>query len=406
MIPKLRYILQDKGHDFIKNYCGKISVYVVSVLLAVLNCGTERNGYRSFFCVKCQHVKRISFTCKKRLCPTCSQWANRSFAINFIQRMLPVTHRHLTMSIPEMLWNIFHDNPKLKKLLIKAAYKTIREAMCTYLPVNIMPAALCVLHNFARDLKKNCHVHTIVTEGGMYKGKWYRFTFFPFVKMGKIHTTINEMWRDNVLEILRLALPRTKKNAMFIAAVRRKYPKGFYVYGPKESRIKTNRTAYNKAKYITRYVRHPPISDNRIASYDGESVTFWYDHPSTGKRYHLTLPVLEFIYAVVMHLPEKGFNMVISYGLYSPSYVNKPIVQTIFSVSGEVVDPKDLSWREMMILQNGVDPLACPYCNERMVEVCIVYKRRDKLKVGYYLLREDLDAIEYPDECKYVDKIS
>jgi len=307
--------------------------------------------------------------------------------------------------MPKMLWEIFHDNPKLQKLLIKAAYTTIRQAMCTYLPVHIMPAAMCVLHNFGRDLNKNCHVHTIVTEGGMYEGKWYRFTYFPFVKNGKIHTTINEIWRDNVLDILRLSLPRTEKNAMFLGAVRRKYPKGFYVYGPKESRIKTNRTAYNKAKYITRYVRHPPISDNRISSYDGELVTFWYDHPSTGIRYHHTLPVLEFIHGVVMHMPEKGFNIVVSYGLYSPSYVKKPMVQTIFSVSGEVVNPKDLSWREMMILQNGTDPLACPYCNERMIEVCIVYKRRDKLKVGYYLFMEDLDVIEYPDEWEYVENL-
>ena len=58
-----------------------------------------------------------------------------------------------------------------------------------------------------------------------------------------------------------------------------------------------------------------------------------------------------------------------------------------------------------MILQNGTDPLACPYCSERMVEVCIVYKRRDKLKVGYYLLMEDLDAIEYPDEWGHVENL-
>ena len=136
------------------------------------------------------------------------------------------------MSMPRMLWVIFHENPKLQKLHIKAAYTTIRQAMCTYLPVNIMPGAACVLHNFGRDLKKNCHVHTIVTEGGMYEGKWYRFTFFPFVKLGKIHTTINEMWRDNVLEILRVSLPRTEKNAMFLGGVQRKYPKSFILTTP------------------------------------------------------------------------------------------------------------------------------------------------------------------------------
>lgn len=383
-----------------------MSIYLITVLLSVMNCCSNRNGYRSFFCVECRHVKRVSFTCKKRLCPRCSQWANRRFAINFVQRMLPVTHRHLTMSIPDRLWGIFHGNRKLKKLLIKAAYLTVQQMMRTYLQVDVIPGAMCVLHNFGRDLKKNCHVHSIVTEGGLFEGKWYRFTFFPFEKRGKIHTTVNEMWRDNVLEVLRVNLPRTEKNAKFLAAIRKRYPKGFYIYGPKRNRIKTNKTAYNKAKYITRYVRHPPISDSRIEAYDGECVRFWYDHPSTGIRREITLPVLVFIQKVVMHMPEKGFKMVVSYGLYSPRYIHKPIVQTVFSLSGEVVDPKTLSWKDMMILQNGRDPLSCPYCNKAMIEVCIVYKRKDELMVRYYLFREDLDAIEYPDEWRYVEKIS
>lgn len=118
MNTTLTYILQDKGHKFIKRYGGKMSIYLITVLQSVMNCCSDRNGYRSFFCVECKHVKRIPFTCKKRLCPKCSQWANRRFAINFVQRMLPVTHRHLTMSIPDRLWGIFHSNRKLKKLFI------------------------------------------------------------------------------------------------------------------------------------------------------------------------------------------------------------------------------------------------------------------------------------------------
>jgi putative transposase len=188
--------------------------------------------------------------------------------------------------------------------------------------------------------------------------------------------------------------------------VRRKYPWGFYVHGPKESRIKSTKKAYNKAKYITRYVRHPPISDSRIVSCQNDEVKFWYEKPSTDKRYYVTLPVLEFIHRVVMHLPKKGTHMVVSYGLYSPRYVGRPVVQQILSPSGKVVDPKDLSWREQMILQNGKDPLACPHCGVEMVEVCMVVKRRDKLRVKFRLFVEDIDAIGYPDEQGYVGGVS
>lgn len=294
----------------------------------------------------------------------------------------------------------------MQKMLQQRAYIAVKQTMELYLGGEVMPGALCVLHNFGRDLKKNCHIHMIVTEGCKRFGEWAKFTFFPFKKGGKIHTTINEIWRDNVLEMLRLSLPRTQHNRGFIEGFRKRYPRGFYVYGPKENRIRANKSAYNRAKYITRYVRHPPISDKRIVSYDGKQVTFWYEYPSTGKRYYITLPVLEFIYRVVIHLPEKGFNIVVSYGLYSPRYVNNPTVQTIFYISGEVEDPKNLSWRKLMILQNGRDPLTCPYCNEEMIEICIVYKWRDKLKVKYYLFVDDLLVIDYPDEDWHVEDLN
>ena len=291
-------------------------------------------------------------------------------------------------------------------MLKQASYDTVCEIMKMYTGKDVMPGAMTVLHNFGRTLLMNCHIHMIVTEGGMCDGEWVKFMYFPFVKRGRIHTTINEVWRDHVLDILRRTLPRTKANRKFLAAVKRKYPWGFYVHGPKECRIKSAKKAYNKAKYITRYVRHPPISDSRIVSYQNGEVKFWYERPSTGKRYYVTLPVLEFIYRVVMHLPEKGTHMVVAYGLYSPRYINRPIVQSIFSPSGNAVDPKKLSWREQMILQNGKDPLSCPYCEKEMVEVCMVVKRRDKLKVLYRLFVEDLMAIDYPDERRHIASIT
>jgi len=403
--PKLKYILKEHGHDFIKKYGSELSAYVVSVILAVMDCGTVKSGYRSFFCPDCGQLKRIPFSCKKRLCPSCSQWANREFAINFVQRMLPFTHRHLTMSIPDVFWGMVHDNPEFQKGLMRAAYVTVRQTMMMYLGVEVMPGMMGVLHNFGRDLKKNCHVHVIVTEGGYFGGKWYQFMYFPFMKGGRIKVTMNELWRDNVIEMLRLSLPRTKNNSIFLDGVKRRYPNGFYIFGDKSCRIKSNRNAYNKAKYITRYVRHPPISDNRILQYDGESVTIWWDHPSSGVREYATYPVLEFLYRVIMHLPELGLNVVVYYGMYSPRYVQVSVVQGVFDSDGAVVDPKYLSWRSMRMLQTGVDPLACPHCRREMIEVYLVYKTVKGYKMKSYFHRDDLSGMGYPLEIHFISSM-
>lgn len=403
---QLKHILKTHGQEFIKTYGDKLSPHIVSVLLSVMVCGTIKNGYRSFFCHQCGHVKRVPFTCKKRLCPSCSQWTSNRFAINFVQRMLPFTYRYLTMSIPKVLWGIFHDDPELQKGLIRAAHATLAETMFMCLGVKVMPGSMCVLHNFGRDLKKNCHVHTIVTEGGMYNGRWYRFTYFPFRRGGKIKKTMNEIWRDKVLELYRLRFPRTKWNKIFIEGIRRTYPNGFYIYGDKSCRIKSDRKAYNKSKYITRYVRHPPISDSRILDYDGENVKIWYDHPSSGERYYVTYPVLEFIYRVVLHLPMKGMNVVVYYGLYSPRYLPSAVVQSLFDNEGNVVDPKKLSWRMSLILQTGVDPLCCPFCGEEMYDVSIVYKIGNKLKLRYNFIGDDLAAMGYPGDESMISSLS
>jgi hypothetical protein len=396
---KLKHILKSHGHEFIKTYGSELPSHVISVLLSVMFCGTLKNGYRSFFCPDCGHIKRIPFSCKSRLCPSCSQWSSDRFAINFVQRMLPYTHRHLVMSLPEMLWGIFHDNPSYQKELIRCAYQTVRQVMCMYLHADVMPGSMCVLHNFGRDLKKNCHVHMIVSEGGMCDGRWYKFTYFPFVKQRNIRVTLNEVWRDNVLELLRLSLPRTVNNERFLSGIRNRYPNGFYVFGDTSCRIKCNRSAYRKSKYITRYVRHPPISDNRISDYDGKTVKIWYDHPSSGVRCFVSYPVLEFIYRVVIHVPARGMHVVVSFGLYSPRYVSVCVVQSLFDNEGSVLDPKKLSWRMSLILQTGVDPLCCPFCGGEMYDVSVVYKIGNKLKVKYRFDVYDMEALGYSGEC-------
>jgi hypothetical protein len=406
MGPELRRILQEKGREFINAYREKLPEYIITVLLAVLSCCTFKNGYQSYFCQECKKVKRIPFSCKKRICPLCNKKANRKFALDFVQRMLPVTHRHVVFTIPACLWAIFHGNRQRLKLLITAVNVTVTQAMSMYLLVKVEPGIMCVLHGFGRDLKKNCHVHSLVTEGGMTRNGWLPFTYFPFEKKGKILVIINEIWRDNVLNILQQTLPETEGNRKFIAAIKRHYPNGFYVNGPNKNRIKTTRSARSKAKYITRYVRHLPISDSRIESYDGEIVKFWYHHPSTQKKMTVTLPVMEFIYRIVIHTPLNGFNVVVKFGLYSPKKLNKPSIQVVFSPNGELKAPKDLGWREREIMNTGRDPLCCPHCKKEMQRICIVCKRKDGFKIYYRHYDDDLRAMGYPNEGDFVEGIT
>jgi hypothetical protein len=50
-------------------------------------------------------------------------------------------------------------------------------------------------------------------------------------------------------------------------------PEGFVING--EHRFEKGE-GWNMARYIGRYVKHPPIAESRIMLFDGKQVTFWY----------------------------------------------------------------------------------------------------------------------------------
>ena len=64
-----------------------------------------------------------------------------------------------------------------------------------------------------------------------------------------------------------------------------------------------------------RYIRHPAIVNSRLVRYDGESVTFWYEHKK--ERYTVVMKVFDFIESVIKHIPQKHQKLIRYYGLLS-----------------------------------------------------------------------------------------
>lgn len=69
-------------------------------------------------------------------------------------------------------------------------------------------------------------------------------------------------------------------------------------------------------KYVGRYIRRGPISEKRIADYDGERVTIAYAHSDKHNQRIFQLKAEDFIGRILDHVPEKGTHIVRSYGLF------------------------------------------------------------------------------------------
>jgi len=281
-------------------YADRVTAHQITEVEKMLNCGNSKNGFASYICLKCGATARVCFSCKSRVCSSCGKVHADEWAQQLASRMINVTHRHVTFTMPAELWPLLEAHSDWRKELFGAANRTLKKVIKT------KPGIVMVLHPYGKDLKANFHLHVLVTEGGMNAvGEWEEQQFLNY-------KTLRKVWQYELLTGLRSVMPSTQSLKKLVDRMFRQYDNGFYVHA--KPRVTDGQGI---ARYIGRYIRHPAIANTRIVAYDGERVTFYYKD-GDGVRQERTLPVLEFIHGVVRHIPPKQFKMVRYFGLYAP----------------------------------------------------------------------------------------
>jgi hypothetical protein len=297
----VKQIFQENWEDYLKNH--HVREIERTEVEKMLSCKDNGRGGFWYYCKNCNEYLFVPFGCNSRLCSCCGKRYSDQWASMLTEKLMKnIFHRHLVFGIPDMLWNYFHDDRKLFKVLMDMAYKTIREVFSNMKRRNLIPGVIEVFHPFGRDLKNQPHVHMIVTEGGFdINGN--------FVQLGNYipYNALHKNWEYNILKKLKKLLPQGVVDLTY-----RKYPDGFCVY-VREDRISSRR---GLARYIGRYVRHPAIANSRIVNYNREAVRFCYEDHDGNIHYKIML-VYDFISAIIQHVPEKNQKLVRYYGAYS-----------------------------------------------------------------------------------------
>jgi len=319
---------------------------VIEEVQKMLSCKGDSRGCFICWCDRCKEAHIVPLGCNSRLCSECGKRYTDDWAWRLSRAMFDVPHRHFVMGIPSKLWAVIKEHRELLKVLMGVAIIAINDVLsyCLRKP-KIKAGAIIILHPFGRDLEFKPHVHVLVTEGGFDgKRKFYPKYFFPARAMRKT-------WQYQVLTKLKESLPKTKENSELINDLFKTYD-GFYVWLPKESRIKLRREI---SKYVGRYIRHPAIANSRICRYDGKEVTFWWKDNEGGKHYK-TMGVDDFIEAIIQHIPDKQFRMIRYYGAYNrrdKRHYAKALSQSTI-IQTKLCD-FDKVWR-----------FRCPKCGSRM----------------------------------------
>ena len=346
----VRFIFQDNGNwvRYCKNY--DLREVELKEVEKMLSCKGLQRGYFIYFCNHCKKGLIVPFGCNSRLCSCCGKRYTDKWAERLMKKLIKgIAYRHLTFSMPDILWSYINENRSLQKVIMDTASLTIKEMFSKAIGFEVNVGIIEVLHPFGKDLIFKPHVHVLATEGGYNSNN-------KFVKLPRYidYNTFHKKWQYNLLTALRDYIPKQVIDLCF-----RKYPNGFCAY------IKPDKLHYGKGliKYIGRYIRHPAIANSRIIDYNGKGVTFYYeDHD--GNKIFKTMSVFDFISAIIQHIPERNFRLVRYYGVYSRNNIKRYKKIEYQSVIEDKILNKT---REKRVVY-------CPCCSERMELMAYVKK--------------------------------
>ena len=307
-----------------KPYFRPVVIHEVEKMIA---CGDPNNG-TFYMCPCCSNMTYVPHTCKSKICPSCGNLANMRIFYFIADRVLNVPHRQWVFTIPSSIRYLFRiERSRRLSLLFDAAAETIRYAFNSInTDLDTMPGFICVLHTFGRANNWVPHIHCIVTDGGLNKySRWWDLKFL-------IYHNIRTFYQEALLAKLSEAIDGFESTAK---ALKEKYPDGFVVNAPSPGItvdlnetdacdiddystgldiMKTNEVE-RKIKYIARYVGRPAFATSRLDSYDGKNVTFHYQSHVDNKIHTETIPAIEFIKRITVHIHEPHFRSVRYYGL-------------------------------------------------------------------------------------------
>ena len=349
---------------------------VIENVSKMISCGDPSHGGAMYGCPHCGNLKFVPFRCKSRFCPSCGNKYNQLRSFHMSCKLVSCVHRHCVFTIPEELRPyFFKDRSLLNCLFFSVRDVILRMFFKINKSENLTPGFICVLHTFGRDLKWNPHIHALISEGGAGNfTPWRPVKHFDY-------NFLRNAFRKVLLQRLASCIGPSflkVKNQMYT-----KHADGFYV------RAKPNLcTPDITIKYISRYLGRPVIATSRIDAYDGENVTFHYTRHEDNQTVTETIPALDFIRKLIVHIPEKHFKMLRYYGIYAKHHKQEKKLRKCISAEKQCFLRSIQDWRHSILLSFGYDPLRCSKCGTSML-VLEVYHEKTALFERYRKVMRD-----------------
>jgi hypothetical protein len=369
--PQVIEVFWEHGLEYLREHV--VSLEQRRVLLDLSACRTSAMGGNRRTCPECGYSELHYNSCGNRHCPNCRSLSRASWLSARLGRLLPVPHFFVTFTLPEQVRLVALQNQRaVYAVMFRAVRRTLERLGRSVLGGTM--GVMVALHTWTRELLYHPHVHALVTGGALLEGGggWVatRPSFlFP-------HRRLAAIFRKHMLQGLcrlygeeqlrfRGEASGLSESWAFRRLMRKMWKTKWVV---DVEGCPPGARPEQALKYVARYAQGVAISDQRMVSSRGESVTF-----KTREAKQLTMPWREFVRRYLLHVLPRGFNKLRYYGLYASQSDGKldrarallpPPEQKVAGV-----EPRPLceleSWEERVMALTGIDPLVCPRCGCR-----------------------------------------
>jgi hypothetical protein len=284
------------------------------ILRDIAACRTAALGGHVQTCDHCRH-RRIAYnSCRNRHCPKCQASACARWMEDRAGELLPVEYFHVVFTLPDTFNTLALANRRVVYgVLFAAVGQTLLEVAANPRHLGARIGFLGILHTWGQNLSLHPHVHCVVPGGGLAPGgKWVscRSGFFLPVRV------LSRVFRGKFIDLLRRAHGRGKLigacddrafEQLLDASAKREWV--VYAKPPFGSSAQV-------LKYLARYTHRIAISNRRLVSIDGQSVTFrWKDYAHGHRPRTMTLDGSEFLRRFLLHAVPSGFMRIRHFGL-------------------------------------------------------------------------------------------
>ncbi|MGH8648631.1 MAG: IS91 family transposase, partial [Burkholderiales bacterium] len=258
----------------------RLSAVQRRAMRAIEACRTEVLGGHVERCTACGGLRYSYHSCRNRHCPKCQTLAKERWLAARGAELLPVPYFHVVFTLPHQLNALAQGNARvIYRLLFDAAARTLLEFGENPRWLGGEIGVTMVLHTWGQTLSQHLHVHCLVSGGALgANAHWiypHRGFLFPVkalsaVFRGKFLEALKRAFDAGALALAgsTVSLLDARARAALFAALRAQ-PWVVYAKRPFAGPSQV-------LQYLGRYTHRIALTNNRLVSFDDDTVRFRY----------------------------------------------------------------------------------------------------------------------------------